>query len=30
MTVDYVFARALPGPSSTTVEASADATVTRR
>lgn len=30
MQVDYVFARALPGPSSTTVEATARATVTRR
>lgn len=30
MTVEYVFAKALPGPSSTTVEATATATVARR
>lgn len=30
MTVEYVFAKALPGPSSTTVEASATASVERR
>lgn len=30
MTVDYVFARALPGPGTTTIDATAQATATRR